>query len=183
MTVEQLIDAVIGREGRYANLAADRGGPTCWGITQQVARANGYAGDMKALPRETAVAIYRTMFWTLPRFDQVAAVLPSIAAELFDMGVNQGTAFACTTLQRALNVLNRGASDYPDVPADGHLGPVSIEALRAYRRRRPDAEGEAVLLLAVRGLRTARYVAIAEGSQSQEGFEYGWLARQVRNAA
>ena len=181
--IAQLIDAVIGREGHYSNQPADKGGATCWGITEQTARANGYKGDMAAMPREAAVAIYQTMFWTLPHFDQVAAVLPSIAAELFDMGVNQGVAFACTCLQRALNVLNRGASDYPDVAADSHLGPMSIAALRSYRAKRPDAEGEAVLLLVVRALRTGRYVSIAEANPSQEAFEYGWVARQVRAAA
>ena len=48
---DALIDAVIDREGRYVNHPADRGGPTCWGITQAVARAEGYAGSMRDLPR------------------------------------------------------------------------------------------------------------------------------------
>lgn len=38
-TADVLIDAVIDREGRYVNHPADRGGPTCWGITEAVARA------------------------------------------------------------------------------------------------------------------------------------------------
>ena len=58
MNVDQLIDELIDREGGYVNHPADRGGPTCWGVTQQVARAYGYIGDMRALPRSTAVRIY-----------------------------------------------------------------------------------------------------------------------------
>ena len=46
MTIDTLIDGVIGREGGYSNHPADRGGPTRWGVTEAVARANGYRGDM-----------------------------------------------------------------------------------------------------------------------------------------
>ena len=42
---DALIDAVIDREGRYVNHPADRGGPTCWGITEAVARAHDFAPE------------------------------------------------------------------------------------------------------------------------------------------
>ena len=48
---DALIDAVIDREGGYVNHTADRGGATCWGITEAVARAQGHAGAMRELPR------------------------------------------------------------------------------------------------------------------------------------
>ena len=51
---DALIDAVIDREGRYVNHPADRGGPTRWGVTEAVARAQGYAGPMRDLPRAEA---------------------------------------------------------------------------------------------------------------------------------
>ena len=56
-----LIDALIEREGGYVNHPADRGGPTCFGITEAVARAHGYRGAMRQLPRDEAVAIYRRL--------------------------------------------------------------------------------------------------------------------------
>ena len=37
-SVDDLVDAVIERDGGYANHPSDRGGPTCWGITEAVAR-------------------------------------------------------------------------------------------------------------------------------------------------
>src|SRR3546814_16816790 len=88
---DKLIDAVSDREGAYVNHPADRGGPTCWGITEAVARAEGYRGAMRDLPRATAAAIYRKLYWTRPRFDAVAERAPKVAAELFDTGINMGT--------------------------------------------------------------------------------------------
>jgi hypothetical protein len=54
MSVDTLIDEVISREGGYVDHPADRGGPTMFGITEAVARANGYDGPMRNLPRATA---------------------------------------------------------------------------------------------------------------------------------
>ena len=92
--IGQLIDALIDREGGYVDHPADRGGPTCFGITEAVARAHGYGGAMRNLPRREAVAIYRRLYWLRPRFDQVAARAPRLAAELFDTGANMGPAVA-----------------------------------------------------------------------------------------
>ncbi|WCP14477.1 hypothetical protein sphantq_02923 [Sphingobium sp. AntQ-1] len=178
MTIDKQIDEVIRREGGYVNHPNDRGGPTNWGITQQVARAYGYAGDMQALPRSAAVNIYKTRYWTGPKFDQVAALCPAIGDELFDTGINMGTGAAGKFLQRALNVLNRGAVDYPDLTVDGNVGPMTLAALKAYMAKRGVAGGE-VLRKALDGLQCARYVEIAEASQSQEAFAYGWIANRV----
>ena len=54
MDIDTLIDAVIDCEGGYANHPADRGGPTKYGITEAVARAHGYSGAMRNLPRDEA---------------------------------------------------------------------------------------------------------------------------------
>lgn len=88
--VDVLIDALIDREGGYVANPADEGGPTCFGITEAVARANGYGGDMRRLPRDEAAAIYKRLYWLRPRFDEVAQRSRRIAAELFDTGANRG---------------------------------------------------------------------------------------------
>src|SRR3546814_18148271 len=59
MMIDDLIEAVIAREGGYVDDPADRGGATRWGITERVARQPGYAGAMRAFPRDEAAAIYR----------------------------------------------------------------------------------------------------------------------------
>lgn len=178
IAIDQLIDDVIDREGGYADHPADAGGATRWGITQAVARADGYRGDMRALPRGMAAAIYRRRYWTAPGFDRVADVAPRIAAELFDTAVNMGAAVAAGFLQRALNALNRGASDYPDLSLDGQIGARTLAALAAFLARRGSG-GEAVLLKAMEALQGERYLALAERRPANEAFLYGWLANRI----
>ncbi|HEY0270574.1 MAG TPA: glycosyl hydrolase 108 family protein [Sphingomonas sp.] len=178
MDPSELIDDLIAREGGYVADPADRGGPTRFGISQSVARAHGYAGAMAQLPHDTAAAIYRADYWTKPALDAVSALAPKLAAELFDSGVNMGTGAAAGFLRRALNALNRSASDYPDIPATGAIDAATLAALKAFLRVR-GASGEAVLVKALDALQGARYVALAETRPADETFLYGWLANRV----
>ena len=178
MRVDELIDEVIAREGGYSDHRSDRGGATRWGITEAVARAHGYDGPMAALPRGTACAIYRCIYWEAPGLDGCAELAPRVAAELFDTGVNMGPGVAVGFLQRALNALNRGAADYPDVPVDRCFGPRTREALARFLARR-GTRGEEVLLKAIEALQGERYVRLAERRPANEAFLYGWLANRL----
>ena len=178
MDVDNLIDEVIGREGGYSNHPADKGGATRWGVTEAVARAHGYRGNMRSYPREEAAAVYRRIYWLRPGFDRVAEHAPRIAAELFDTGVNMGPGVAVGFLQRALNALNRGASDYADLAVDRRIGNRTVEALKAFIARR-GAAGEAVLLKAIEALQGERYLRLAEERPANEAFLYGWLANRL----
>lgn len=173
-----LIDGVIGREGGYVNNPADKGGATKWGVTEQVARAHGYAGDMKDLPRDRAVAIYQRQYWADPGFDGVALRYPAVANLLFDIGVNMGTGVAGTFLQRCLNVLNDSGRQYADLVPDGRCGAVTLHALDGFRQQRGD-QGGVRLWEAVSSLRGARYVEICESRPANEAFAYGWFGRMV----
>jgi lysozyme family protein len=178
-SVDPLIDALIEREGGYVNHPADRGGPTNYGITAPVARAHGYAGSMRDMPRSEAEAIYRRLYWTRPGFDAVTRVSGRVAAELFDTGVNMGPAVAVTFLQRALTALNRTGRDYPDLVPDGRVGPATIAALDAFFAVRGKAQGETVLLRALEALQGERYLRLAERRPANEAFLYGWLANRI----
>ncbi|HEV2567343.1 glycoside hydrolase family 108 protein [Sphingomonas sp.] len=178
MTIDTLIDELLDREGGYVNHPADRGGPTNFGITQAVARTNGWTGDMRRLPRATAATIYRRLYWHQPRYDAVAQHAPRIAAELFDTGVNMGPKVATAFLQRALNALNRGARDYADIAVDGLIGPATLAALTGFVRARGSA-GETVLLKALEALQGERYLRLAETRPANEAFLYGWLANRI----
>ena len=176
--VEELIEEVITREGGYANHPADRGGPTRWGITQQVARAHGYGADMRSFPRAEAAAIYRRIYWLRPGLERVAPLAPQIAAEMFDTGVNMGPAIAVGFLQRALNALNRGAADYADIAAGTVVDDETERALDAFMAKR-GAGGETVLLKAIEALQGERYLRLAEQRPANEAFLYGWLANRL----
>lgn len=176
--IHDLIDDVIEREGDYVNHPADRGGPTRWGITEAVARRQGFMGPMKTLPQSDAAAIYKRLYWLAPNYDKVAQLAPKLAAELFDTGINMGTGTATGFLQRALNALNRGATDYDDLAVDRQIGPATLGALEGFFARRGSA-GETVLLKAVEALQGAHYLRLAETRPSQEAFLYGWLANRI----
>jgi lysozyme family protein len=178
MTIDALIEELLDREGGYVHHPADRGGPTNFGITQAVARANGWTGDMRRLPRAVAAGIYRRLYWHRPRFDDVARHAPGIGAELFDTGVNMGPKVASAFLQRALNALNRKTRDYADIAVDGAIGPATLAALAGFLRARGPA-GETVLLKALEALQGERYLRLAESRPANEAFLYGWLANRI----
>lgn len=176
--VNILIDAIIGREGGYSDHPADRGGATRWGVTEAVARAYGYHGSMRDLPREIAANIYRERYWTRAGLPGVAAHYDALAAELFDIAVNMGVRTAGKFLQRSLNVLNGAGQLYSDIDPDGDIGPMTLAALAGYRRKR-GVEGGDVLWQAVHSLRGARYIEISEERPANEAFTYGWFRRMV----
>ena len=137
-----LLEDLLRNEGGYVDHPHDRGGATNFGITETVARSAGWAGTMRDLPRDFALAIYRRRYWTLPGLDRIAALAPKVAAELFDTGVNMGPAVAVAFLHRALNALNRGARDFPDLVPGGRIDDPTIAALTAYlKARAPHGEG------------------------------------------
>jgi lysozyme family protein len=178
MKVDAYIEDLIKREGGYVDHPADRGGPTMYGVTEQVARAYGFHGRMQDLPRTMAVAIYMERYWLDPNFHMVNEHAPAVAEELLDTGVNMGQSVASEFFQRMLNVLNKGGAVYPDLKVDGRIGKITILALRSYLAHR-GSEGRVVLLRGLNCLQGARYVGIAENKESQEAFMHGWLLHRV----
>lgn len=178
MKLDEAIDKLVGREGKYSDHPADKGGPTMFGVTEAVARRNGYTGPMQDMPRATAVAIYKSIYWHAPHFDVVADASPKIAEEMLDTGVNQGVMWPGRYLQRALNVLNKGESLFPDLKVDGTVGGQTINALRAFLAAR-GTDGETVLLRMLNAQQAVRYMEIAEGDETQEAFAFGWVLQRV----
>ena len=176
---ENAVERTLEVEGVFSNRKTDRGGATKFGVTERVARANGYTGRMEDMTVEFAVSVYRLQYWDTLRLDDIASLSERIAEEMFDTAVNCGVAVAGRFLQQALNVLNRGTELYADLPVDGVIGPVSVAALKDYLGHRGE-EGERVMLRALNSLQCARYIEIAEGNESQEDYVYGWILRRVR---
>ncbi|HAG5566405.1 TPA: glycoside hydrolase family 108 protein [Salmonella enterica] len=173
-----IFDEILGKEGGYVNHPDDKGGPTKWGITEKVARAHGYHGDMRDLTRGQALEILEADYWYGPRFDLVGNLSPDIAAELCDTGVNMGPSVATKMLQRWLNVFNQKGALCPDMDADGRIGPRTINALRAYLSKR-GRDGELVMLTALNCTQGERYLALAEKREDNESFIYGWMKERI----
>lgn len=176
MNIEQMIEATIAKEGGYSNNPNDTGGATMFGITEHVARRNGYLGPMRDLPRNKAIAIYRQEYAIRPGFASVAEIYPRVGAELFDTGVNMGPHWPSLWLQMCLNAFNNQGALYPDVAEDGDIGPGTLRALRSFKAVRKD-NGEIILLKALNSLQGARYIELTRARQKNEAFTYGWFAR------
>lgn len=179
MSVDNYIDELIKREGGYVNNPNDRGGATNFGITEAVARVNGWKGLMRDLPLDLAKQIYKQQYWINPRFDQVNTLSPSIAEELLDTGVNCGVAFAKPLLQRALNLLNnQGKGGWPDLAVDGIYGSATLGALKIFLTKR-GKDGEKVMLKVLNIMQGQRYIEICERNPTQEQFFYGWISNRI----
>lgn len=114
MDFDAAFDRLIGHEGGYSDHPDDPGGQTMWGITGRVARANGFKGDMRTLPRSTAKAIYKAAYWDSIKADQLPEPL---RFDVFDAAVNSGTRQAIRWLQRVV-----GVGD------DGVIGQMTLDA-------------------------------------------------------
>lgn len=171
-SIDEMLAGLLRNEGGYVNNPNDPGGETNYGVTIAVARANGYSGRMRDMTRADALAIYRSQYFHAPKFDDVFAISPAIAAELFDTGVNMGPTKAVQFLQRALNAFTDHCL------ADGQIGPSTIAALKAFLAKRPDG-GEEVLLKAMNCLQGERYIELAEKNPKLKTFTYGWLDNRV----
>lgn len=114
MSFDQAFTRLLGHEGGYSDHPADKGGPTNWGITEAVAKANGFTGNMRDLSQDFAKRVYRRLYWDAPG---IVNLPPEIQYDVFDGAVNSGATQSIMWLQRAL-----GADD------DGVIGPITIKA-------------------------------------------------------
>lgn len=165
-------------EGGYSNNPKDPGGETNHGITYRVARANGYYGPMKDLPREIAEAIAEEEYWLRHNFHEVAKLNVPVALELFDTQYNMWEGSAAKFLQRALNALNKEGTLYYDVDVDGRIGIKTLDALEAYLNYR-GKPGEVVLLRMLNAQQCCDYIRQANETVGKEEFVYGWVLNRV----
>jgi len=178
MLKEKIINHIIAIEGGFVDDPADSGGATRYGITEAVARENGYTGDMRELPRDLAFKIYVDKYWEPLHLTAIELMSPSLAAEIADTGVNMGIKRAAKFVQRALNALNNRGKIYPDLTVDSQLGAKTLRALGDYLAYR-GKEGEEVLLKVLNSLQGSFYVVLSERREKDEVFLFGWFKHRV----
>lgn len=173
---DELDKATAKAEGGYVNDPKDPGGETNHGITVAVARENGYTGRMVDMTAAQAKAIRKGKYWIRSGVYRIAERSPAVAREVYDTGINMGTGTAAIFFQRALNALNREGTTYPDIEVDGGIGNKTIDAWTAFIAQ-PGAES--VMLKALNGLQTARYIELSESRKANERFTNGWISQRV----
>jgi lysozyme family protein len=156
------LEFLLPHEGGYSNNPADKGGPTNYGITQATARRNGYNGDMRELPQETAAAIYQGEYW--PGLEQIQS--QAVASKIFDLRVNFGVSGGNRLAQEAANNLVE-----PPTALDGRWGPDTVATI--------NAADPAAMLDELATAAAARYQAIVDNDPSQETFLRGWMRRAL----
>ncbi len=160
-------EEMIVNEGGYklTNIAGDRGGQTYAGIARTMnPQWPGWAavdrGEVP--PSELVRAFYRANFWDAVAGDAIAD--QSVAANLFDFGVNAGPRVAVKLAQLVV-----GATP------DGVPGPKTVAALNAAS---PD------LFIARYALaKLGRYRDIVTRDRSQIKFLLGWINRTLKEAS
>jgi lysozyme family protein len=116
MNFDQAYDLLIKHEGGFSNHPDDKGGATMWGVTEAVARQNGYTGAMKDLTQPFAKIIYRKLYWDAVSAEQLP---DEVRYAVFDAAVNSGTGRAIKWLQQAVNEKQ-----------DGVIGSMTLRAVR-----------------------------------------------------
>jgi lysozyme family protein len=150
---DDAFNALIGNEGGYSNNPADPGGETMWGVTARVARASGYAGAMRELPRDTAKAIAKKLYWDPLRLDELDQ---RVAFQIFDANYNGGHPV----------IWMQGAAG---AKVDGLIGPATIAAVQATDPLR--------FMLRWNGLRLTYFASL----NTWPTFGKGWARRIANN--
>jgi lysozyme family protein len=113
--------AVLKHEGGFVNHPKDPGGMTNLGVTKAAWEAwlarNVTESDMRALTPEKVKPFYKAMYWDKIKGDQLPSGVDYAA---YDLAVNSGTGRAAKYLQQIAGT-----------PADGVIGPKSLEAIKA----------------------------------------------------
>lgn len=107
MTDDEIIDAILRREGGYVNDPLDRGGCTNRGITLATLRAwrmrtTVTCEDVRLMPESEARAIYQAIY-----VKPFAAVDPALKPQLVDIAVLSGVARASALLAMAKDQADR----------------------------------------------------------------------------
>ncbi|GAK33241.1 hypothetical protein JCM17846_18620 [Iodidimonas nitroreducens] len=167
MSLDEIIDRIIDREGGFVNDPLDHGGATNMGITMRtLAHARGVdavtESDVRALKREEARAIYQKNYIESPGFDRLP---PGLQEPVVDMGVLFGPHRAAKALQAAL-----GLAGYR-LAGDGIIGPQTVAAVR-------DANVHTIKdFLMIE--RLALHVERIRQKPDQVRFAYGWVKRTL----
>lgn len=173
--IASILGGTVALEQGYSNNPKDPGGATNHGITEKVARAHDYTGDMRDLPVDTALDIYAESYIYKPGFDAIVARSPALGKRVIDGGVNVGTRQMSLWFQRGLNAVSRDGRDFPKVAVDGSIGPGTIASYVGLEKKRGRVAACQVMLKLIDGQQTAHYMSL----DKMTDFTYGWVTNRI----
>lgn len=156
-------EVVAVLEGGYSDNIHDSGGKTMYGVTERVARAWGYQGLMRDLPKPVAMEIFKEEYWRKIRLDELEDDM--LANFMLDASVNHGQSRSVRLAQRAYNTLSE-----TQIKEDGIIGTNTLKALNDY----PDKFKLRFWFLNVRA---KFFYDILNNNPSQKEFKNGWTNR------
>lgn len=180
--------ATMKIEGGYVNDPTDAGGETYKGISRRFnASWSGWMiidsyknNEMVDFPNcleyDQDLQKLVPLFYKAKYFDPFDGdnMSNELALEMFDTAVNLGIGRAIKFLQVSLNLLNRNATLYPDMVADGDYGPTTDKCYKAYMEKDGD---QTVLLKMLNVMQGAHYIEYMKQSPTQEKYARGWFTR------
>ena len=170
----ELVEEIKEIEGKYVNHPSDPGGKTKYGITQNLARAYGYYGDMKDLKWDKAKKIYYREYWLKNKYYNIKN--KKIAGEVFEQAINlpyikynkRYILKANYHLQKTYNLV----SD-KNIIVDGLIGNQTLSAINDFNKINH-------LYNILNGLQAKHYLEIVEDNPKLKDFIVGWFAQRIK---
>jgi lysozyme family protein len=175
VAVAAIIAAVVALEGGFVDHPSDPGGATNWGITETVARQNGYRGRMRDLTKAQASAIYERQYIRAPGFLPLVEIDPAVAQEVIDTGVNMGPARPTRFFRRAVN-----ATCNTSLPITDSMDAVTVKAW-ADCRANLGPVACVRMLDSLDGQQRAEYDRLVRVNPKLRVFYRGWINHRIGN--
>jgi lysozyme family protein len=179
-----ILGGVYAVEGGYVHDSSDPGGATRYGVTEEVARAAGFHGDMRAFPmhcdgpaKACADNIYVSQYIVAPGYLPMVEIEPAVAAELVDTAVNMGPARPNRWYRQTMNVL--ASTRLPDSTAA--LGTDEINAYRMAQVKLGKTAACVATLDALDGRQETEYQRLVARNGALRRFLRGWLRNRIGN--
>jgi lysozyme family protein len=173
--VATILAAVVALEGGYVDHPNDPGGATNWGITERVARQNGFTGEMRNLTKGQAKDIYERQYVARPGFLPLVEIDPAVAEEVVDTGVNMGPARPTRFFRQAVNEVCRTS-----LPVASTLDGVAVKAW-ADCRANLGPRACVRMLDSLDRQQRAEYDRLVRVNPKLKVFHRGWVNHRIGN--
>lgn len=177
-----IIGAVYSDEGGFVNNPRDPGGATNYGVTEIVAREEGFRGNMRDFPMHCSAtaqvcadAIYIRNYIERPGYMPLVSIEPAIADEMVNTAVNMGGPRPSRWFQESLNELG------VPVIVDGKIGPASIAGYRVLQRTDGKVAACVQMLDKLDWKQQAEYGRLVARNPKLRVFYKGWITHRIGN--